>query len=273
MILVGLFIGLLLGLTGAGGSVFAVPILILWMGESFSSASGMALVAVFSSAALGTLTRLKSNQIVWLPVFIFAVFGALFTPLGTMLSSKLNEVLLLGSFCLLVLTIAARQWRSASVKPDSAYALRATVAQSKSRSMPVCGSKALNFSNVRWPCFGRLALLASASGLLTGIYGVGGGFLIVPALIFLLGISIHQAVSSSLPIILLVSGLGAISFMLNNQDRIPDLLMLAAGGILGMALGIPLSALIAGPKLQKLFSVSMVCLAIVLLFGKIFHIT
>ena len=89
ILITGLMVGLVLGLTGAGGSVFAVPMFILFLQLPAQQAMGLSLAVVSVSAFYGTLLRLKSHEIQWLPAAVYALIGAVTAPVG----SKVNQLI------------------------------------------------------------------------------------------------------------------------------------------------------------------------------------
>ena len=255
ILFVGVVIGLVLGLTGAGGSIFAVPLLVLLLDFPVQMAAGLSLSAVCIAALVGVFFRLRARQIEWLPALVFAVIGSAAVPFGGAISQH-------------VCIIALRMWRQASLVPEATASVRAHAPkQAGLGGHAVCGSDALSLKNFRFACFVRVALAAGLTGILSGLYGVGGGFVIVPVLVSLLRMDIHKAVATSLLVIAVVSGVGFASFA-TRTSLDPYLLgLLALGGVLGMMLGLLLSRAIAGPVLQKIFAVMMLLLTLVMLLS------
>ena len=109
----------------------------------------------------------------------------------------------------------------------------------------------------------RLALAGGATGLLSGLFGVGGGFLIVPALILIASLPIRRAVATSLWVIAIISGISLLSHLMAGH-RLPVALtaVFILGGMGGMLSGIALGRHIAGPILQKIFAGMMVAVAV-----------
>ena len=249
---VGIVIGLILGLTGAGGSLFAVPMLSYLLGLTMVEATGIALGAVSASAAFGVWQR-KSVGIVWMPVLIILVTGALLAPLGRWFVGYVSSQLLLGCFSVVGVLVAWQMWRQASHEPADVGEVRAGGDAEGLLLRP----QAL-LTNGYWPSPILLKSLLGGviTGLLSGLLGVGGGFVIVPVLTMLVGLTIKQAVVSSLLIISCVSLSGfAAHWWLHQGIALTTLLLVAAGGVLGMYLGARLSDRVAGPGLQKTFSV------------------
>lgn len=266
LLLIGTLIGLVLGLTGAGGSVFAVPLLMLLAGTPMSSAVGISLGAVAVSTFYGSLRSFFSQDrrqhILWLPGVILAGMGALTAPLGKWLGLQLPELWLLISFNILALAIATRMWLSARKNPDAAKVVRAGNFASTPNPGLLCNFSSNGQFELRPRCVSGLLIGGALVGLLSGLFGVGGGFLIVPLLLLLSPVSMTQAVSTSLLIIAVVSSSGVISHLLMSpQNNWLMFALVAAGGVLGMMLGQAISHKIANALLQKIFAVSLLAVS------------
>lgn len=263
--IIGVLIGLVLGLTGAGGSVFAVPLLVLLLALPINEAVGIALGAVAVSALYGTVNNWRYKTIVWQPSSILVVCGVILVPLGKWLGDQVSSTLLASGFSLLALVIAIRMWRQATLHPEYSEVVRSGHVNPQVLKNPVCRMSPTGEFKWRLPCVGSLVLSGLLVGLLTGLFGVGGGFLIVPLLLFLTGISMQQAVGTSLLIITVVSGVGFVNHALSSREL--DWLMLALislGGIMGMFLGGRLAHKIAGPQLQRVFAIGLVVVSIIM---------
>lgn len=270
---VGIIIGLVLGLTGAGGSIFALPLLILLLNVSPHDAVGIALCAVAVSALFGTLTRIRSGEIEWLPAIMFALIGSLFTPLGAWLNQLIPETIIIIGFLIIVIFVALKMWRQANEKPDDARVSRAQISKkmldANGAYCRMNDKKSFEFGP---RCFAGMFGGASLAGVLSGLFGVGGGFIIVPTLMFLTGISIRQAVATSLVVITAVSSSALLSYYVQGALTLdPILYQVSFGGLLGMLLGILAGKKISGPQLQKGFAICMLILSC-LVIAKHFHL-
>jgi len=270
VLLIGVFIGLVLGLTGAGGSIFAVPLLVLLLSLPVNEAVGIALGAVAVSALYGTVNNWRYKTILWIPALILAVFGALLAPLGKWLGHQVQDTQLIGAFSLLAIVIAARMWRQTIKHPERARVVRSGRISPGEFIKPVCRISPAGQFKWRLPCVGSLVLGGLVVGLLTGLFGVGGGFLIVPLLLFLTQVSMQQAVGTSLLIITVVSGAGFVSYAVTSSELDWQLLgLLSAGGLVGMIIGNLVGHKIAGPQLQRVFAASLVLVAILMMANQL----
>lgn len=252
-LLVGVFIGLVLGLTGAGGSLFAVPLLSVLLGLPLVEATGVALGAVTASAGLGVFQR-EGVGIVWLPVSVVLVGGVALAPVGRWLAGDIHPQVLLVGFSVLVLWVAARMWRHAAAA-ESSSVIRA---QGNNEDLTTTPKPLL--INGYWPSpiLMKSIVAGMVTGLLSGLLGVGGGFVIVPILTLIVGLTMSQAVASSLLIICFVSGSGFMAhWWLHGGLDLQVLMMVSVGGLAGMLLGARLAKRMAGPKLQRLFSLML----------------
>ncbi|HMW72657.1 MAG TPA: TSUP family transporter, partial [Cellvibrionaceae bacterium] len=127
LLLIGLAIGLILGLTGAGGSVFAVPLLMLLAGTPMLEATGIALGAVAAASLFGSLRNRASGMILWVPGLLLAATGMLSAPIGKWLALQTPPQVLILSFNALAVLIALRMGYSAAVNPEQAQVVRASV--------------------------------------------------------------------------------------------------------------------------------------------------
>lgn len=269
-LVIGLIIGLVLGLTGAGGSVFAVPLLILLGGLSVNEAIGLSLGAVAISALYGSLHNWRGQQILWTPALILAATGALLAPVGKWVGNGLPETGLLVGFNLLAVAIAVRMWLSARRDPDSARVVRAGDFSQSDKPELLCRLGPAGKFELRPRCITGLVVGGAIVGMLSGLFGVGGGFLIVPLMLFLSQVGMAQAVATSLLIITAISSVGFISHLgFSYSAGVPvdwvALGWIALGGVAGMFVGQKISRFIANALLQQLFAASLVILALITL--------
>ena len=270
-LVVGSVIGVVLGLTGAGGSVLAVPLLIFAVSLPPNIAVALSLATVFVAASIGVATRLRHKEIVWMPAVFFAAGGMLFAPVGVGLAPHIPTSIHMSSFALIMLVIAIRMLVQSIRSPEATNVVRARSDGSKEVSNPICPLSDSNRLEPRFKCISLLALSGALTGVLSGIYGVGGGFLIVPILTAVTQLNMRHAVGTSLFVITLISGMGFLSYLVNQPS---ELLLenqvswiVISGAVCGMLVGTLLSRRIAGPRLQQIFVAAIFTMAVFTLFN------
>ena len=258
---VGLVIGGILGLTGAGGAAFALPLLVLLIGLPVQQAIGLSLATVALSAGYGAMRRLNSGDIFWWAVLCLGLGGVIAAPAGKYLATFLPDAWLLTGFTLLSLGIAAHMWRRCIASAGTASA-------TPGNALFSFGADGCFQPQAR--SVGALAVSGLGVGSLSGLFGIGGGFLVVPLLHGLIGVSLRQAMASSLLIITLVSSAGFATHMaLSPATDWVLLSQLGAGATAGMYLGSRVAERCSPTMLQKVFAVSLMILAVSTL-GKVF---
>lgn len=262
----GLVVGFALGLTGGGGSVFAVPLLVYGLGVPAHEAVVVSLAAVGATAFGGGLARWRDGQAEYRIAVIFGLSGFVGAPLGAWLNPKLPETALLAGFALLMLAVALRMWRQASRRPEETRIVRAGADPGDDNAGPACRYDPAGRLQFTSRCAARLALAGSATGLLSGLFGVGGGFLIVPALVLVASLPMRRAVATSLWVIAIISAIGLFSHVIaGHRLDVAITTGFVLGGLAGMIIGIAVGRRIAGPVLQKLFAGMIVAVAMFIL--------
>lgn len=259
-VLFGIIVGLSLGLTGGGGSIFAVPLLVYGIGVPLLQAVPLSLVAVALTALIGAVQTIRERLLVWQPALVFCVGGMLGAPLGVTFARHMQETWLISGFALLAVVVGVYMWRRALADPESASVVRANVHGADEG--PVCRLTPTGEFRFGAPCAMVLSLGGVGAGILSGLFGVGGGFIIVPLLAFITRMGIHRAVAASLVIISVVGLTGAVTALWHGDIPWGMLLPFIAGGAAGMLSGRVLASRIAGDKLQKIFAGAIILLGI-----------
>jgi uncharacterized membrane protein YfcA len=258
-LVIGLVIGLVLGLTGAGGSVFAVPLLLIFASLPMSEASGIALGAVAASALYGSVSNIRHRRVLWLPALLLGAGGVLGAPAGQYLAAAVPELWLQISFLALALMIAVRMYRQAQRNPQQAAVVRAGAFTDTDAGAALCRFSPSGRLQLRPPCIASLGASGLIVGVLSGVFGVGGGFLIVPLLLGLSQLTMRQAVATSLVIIAAISSAGFMGYWHRSAALDWPLLgLIALGGVLGMVAGQHISRHINNAMAQKIFAVALV---------------
>ncbi len=266
----GIVVGLALGLTGGGGSNFAVPLLIFAVGLTPSQAIPASLAAVAVIAAAGAVHAIKSQLIFWQPTIVFALASMLGAPLGLKLAQVVDSRVIVIGFAVLALLVGSSMWWRALFHPDQSSVVRAQPERMPDDSGLVCRLAQDGQLRFSAPCSIALAAAGILTGLLAGFFGVGGGFIIVPALMFITRMGIHGAVATSLIVIALTGLTGAAYAASQGSILWMVLLPFMGGGLLGMLIGRNTAHFIAGPRLQKFFAVTVVLMATSMLIRTVY---
>ncbi len=192
----GLVVGGLLGLVGGGGSILAVPALVYGVGLQLAAAIPTSLVVVGASSAVAVLPRLRGG-VNWRLAVIIGAAGTATAYLGTYVNRLLDSKVLLLAFAVIMVFAGIRMMLP---------------------SRTAGGSCALPGGGIHWrSCLPKAIATGAVVGFLTGLLGVGGGFLIVPALTLVLGLPMAVTVGTSLVIIVINSIAGFAAHLGNLQ--------------------------------------------------------
>jgi uncharacterized membrane protein YfcA len=254
-LVLGAIVGAVLGLTGAGGGILAVPALVAGMGWPMQQATPVALVAVAGSAAIGALEAFRQRLVRYRAALFMAAVGVPLTSLGVRLAHALPQRVLLALFATVMLVVAGRLLSQALRRG------RPNQAESRFR----VGHINPNTGRLVWSWTTGIALAATGAltGLMTGLLGVGGGFIIVPMLRKVTNVSMHGIVATSLMVIALVGSGGAVATVLHGAPLPLELtlwfgLATAAGMVAGRLASHRLSAL----HVQVGFGGVLICVAL-----------
>jgi len=233
----GVAIGLALGLVGGGGSILAVPVLVYVLGEPVKEATTASLAIVGTTALVGAAANARVGRVRGRIAVAFGFGGAAGAVAGTALNRLADPHLLLVAFALVML--------------GSAYAmLRRARAEDRGETP----------ASVR-----RLAVLivplGVAVGVLTGFFGVGGGFVIVPALVLLLGLPMPVAIGTSLLVIALTSAAALTAHLASGSIDWPVVIVLTAAAIVGTLAGAASGRRLSGARLTQLFAAMIIAVA------------
>ena len=257
----GCIIGFALGLTGGGGGVFAVPLLVYGLGFAPREAVGISLASVGGTALAGVVPRLWRSEVELRTGLLFAVAGMIGAPVGSYLSTLFPETVLLVMFGCLMLVVAWRMWAKTR-NPQLATGVCASESQAAA-DRSACQRDESGTLRMTSKCARLLVLVGLLTGVLSGMFGVGGGFVIVPALVLFSGMEIHRAVGTSLLVIFLISISGVTSYVAAGRElSLETIMQFLIGGLVGIWFGGLVARKLKGPTLQKVFAIAVVLVAV-----------
>lgn len=240
-LLLGLVIGVLLGLLGGGGSILAVPALLYGVGMPLAAAVPTSLLVVGASSATAVVPRLRTGAVQWRIAAVFGLAGAGTAFAGAAVNRQLPPWTVLVGFSVLMVAAAVRMLRQ---QPKTG------------------GDCALPGGGVNWrSCLPKAIAAGAAVGFLTGLFGVGGGFLIVPALVLLLGLPMTKAVGTSLMIIVLNSAAGFAAYLGSIEIDYRLVIAFAAPAILGALIAGRLAHRVSATHLRRGFAYLVLAVA------------
>ncbi len=255
--LLGVLVGLILGLTGAGGGILAVPALVFGMGWSMQQAAPVALIAVAGGAAVGAAEGLRKRLVRWRAALLMAGAALPCTGLGLQLAHRLPQTWLSGLFAAAMLLVSVRLLRGGRHPGEHQAEHTLTLARIDQKTGRIQWT---------WPTAALIAGIGALTGFATGLLGVGGGFIVVPLLRRYSGVSMHGIVATSLLVIAAVSSGGIVLALLHGAVIPPLATAWFAGATAGgMLLGRRLSRRLSAAQVQRGFAVVLALVAIGLL--------
>ena len=241
-LVLGFSIGLSLGLMGGGGSLLTVPALVYLVGQTPQTAVTTSLAIVGANSLMGASFHRSQHTLNWKVALTFGGAGMLVAYLSAGLSKMMPGASLMIAFAILMLLVGGLMLKRAN---------KVSVELSEPRPLPV--------------------VIASGAGvgLMTGILGVGGGFLIVPALVMLVGLPMQMAVGTSLIIIAMNSLAGFLGHARDGSLNMTLTSIFTLAGLVGTFAGARLNKRLPAEKLQKAFAWFVIMLALFLLYDNL----
>lgn len=248
-IAVGLLIGLSLGALGGGGSILTVPALVYLLDQTPHAATTGSLLIVGVTALVGMAAHWHSGRVRVGQGVVFGVLGVAGAYAGSRLSANIDPNLLLTGFAILVIGAAIAMLRRTRRKQAPAVTSTCKWPSPVPR-LNLCRSV-------------RVLAAATVVGLLTGLFGVGGGFVIVPALVLALGFSMPVAVGTSLLVIAINSAV-ALAVRMGEHTHLdwPLLALFTVTAIGGSLVGNRVASKVDAAKLATAFSLLLVAVAL-----------
>lgn len=238
----GLLIGCVVGAVGGGGAILALPVLIYVLGEPVGPASAASLVVVAIAAAVGAGSLARDGQVCWRLALTFSLPSSAGSLLGAIGNRFISGPALILSFVPVMLVAAFAMWHRAGAASAEAADPGPAIS------------------------IGQIAIAGLGVGLLTGFFGVGGGFVIVPVLTLWFGLGFRRAVATSLVIITITGAAALASHLLAGAELdISITAALAGATALGALIGTAIAQRLPQEALGRAFALVVTAVAIFLL--------
>ncbi len=241
-LIAGLISGVALGLTGGGGSILGVPLLVYLVGIEMHLAIGTSLIAVGIAALVSSLHHMKEGHVIFRTALLMSAASIPGVYAGSCLNRLVSGNVLLILFAILMIAIGINMLRTARVQHEGEHRTEVWL----------------------------ILTLGAVVGLLSGFLGVGGGFLIVPALLWGANMKMHDAVGTSLFIIFINGVAGMLSYHI--QGRPVDYyvtFIFVIGGLIGGIAGSKIALSLSTKALKYSFSALVFILAAYILANTI----
>jgi uncharacterized membrane protein YfcA len=253
LMLIGLMVGIILGLTGAGGGILAIPALMFSQGWSVTQAAPIGLIAVTCAAIVGAIEGLIRKLVRYKAALWIAFIGIMVTPFGIKASHVLPAKYLMIVFAITMFVVAIRLLiPKATKETHDAYC----------HMNPDTG-------RLHWTPKTVIILgcVGALTGFLTGLLGVGGGFVLVPVLRKTTDISVHSIVATSLMVIALVGSGGIVSNLLQHYTfQLNIALPFIIACVIGMFSGRQLIHFFSAQSVQRIFASFVISIAILMIY-------
>jgi uncharacterized membrane protein YfcA len=238
-------IGLSLGLLGGGGSILTVPALVYLAGVDTKQAIAMSLFVVGVTAAVGLVPHARAGRVQWRTGLLFGAAGMAGAYAGGRLAAYVPGTVLLAAFAVMMIVTAVAMIRRRNAAPREPH--------SHPARRPI----------------GKILAEGVAVGLATGLVGAGGGFLVVPALVLLGGLSMPAAIGTSLLVIAMKSGAGLAGYLASVSIDWPLTLAITALAVAGSLAGARLTGKVDPDTLRRAFGWFVIVMGAGVLAGQV----
>jgi len=247
-LVLGIFVGILMGLTGAGGGILSVPLLVFFLHLRVAEAAPIALTAIAISAGVGAFLGFKSNLLRYKAAGFMAIIGLVLSPAGLWLAQRIPNHPLLILFSCTLFFVSARLYLEArreilGIKPPA-------------QKPPPCLINP-EHGKLTWnvPCARALLFSGGLAGFLSGLLGVGGGFIIVPALKRYTNLPVQSIVATSLGVLAIISSGSAVVSAATGNLALDIAVPFSLGALGGLLMGRGLGKKLSGPRVQQVFAI------------------
>ncbi len=258
-----------LGALGGGGSILAVPALVYAAGQDPKSATTTSLVLVTITALIGIIPHWRAGRVRFTAGAVFGLAGVGGSLLGSAWNEAVDADVLLLAFSVLMLVAAFAMWRRQARQvpaddpppADSGPALRSVGAAAATGAPTGAPRTATATGRLDASTAAKVVVAGSFIGLLTGFFGVGGGFVIVPALVLALGFTMPEAVGTSLLVIAVNSTVALTTRLPSGSVEWATVVPFTVASLIGVFVGSRLASTRDPRFLQKWFVILLVVVA------------
>ena len=265
-IVVGVCVGIIVGLLGAGGGILSVPILVYLLGQSPHNAAAGSLLIVGATSLIALIGRRK--EVHWKQGTVFGVLSIAGSFIGSFLNSLVSANLLMYLFSALLVIVAGLMFRKAAKEKNAAGGKSQIVSPNTDVNEQVCnktsqGNENSQRHNSRLHHWITIIIAAVLIGVLTGFFGVGGGFAVVPALTLIMHFDMKEASATSL-LVMIIASLAGLAARTGTAIQIDYLSVLpfAFASMIGGPIGASLTRKAKSTTLAFLFAILLLLVAV-----------
>jgi hypothetical protein len=255
----GFLIGLSLGALGGGGSILAVPALVYAAGQDAKAATTTSLVLVTITALIGIIPHWRAGHVRLAAGTVFGLAGIGGSLVGSAWNESVDADVLLLAFSVLMLVAAYAMWRRLQRQAAAPAARSVGAAAASPEQLSTEANTSVRFDLATAV---KVVIAGSLIGLLTGFFGVGGGFVIVPALVLALGFSMPDAVGTSLIVIAVNSTVALATRLPSGSIEWATVIPFTIASLIGVFVGSRLASTRDPSFLQRWFVILLVVVAL-----------
>lgn len=265
-IVVGVCVGIIVGLLGAGGGILSVPILVYLLGQSPHNAAAGSLLIVGATSLIALIGRRK--EVHWKQGTVFGVLSIAGSFIGSFLNSLISANLLMYLFSGLLVIVAGLMSRKAAKEKNAAGGKPQTMSPNTDANEKVCNKNTRGKENSQRPNsrlhhWITIIVAAVLIGVLTGFFGVGGGFAVVPALTLIMHFDMKEASATSL-LVMVIASLAGLAARMGTAIQIDylNVLPFAFASMIGGPIGASLTRKAKSTTLTFLFALLLLLVAV-----------
>lgn len=262
----GLLVGLVMALTGAGGGVLAVPLLVFTTGLAVQEVSPIGLLAVGLAATLGAILGLRAGEVRYKAASLMGFVGLLFSPIGFWVAQRVDTQVLGLAFSVVLLWVALNAFRGAA---NSELNVIDAPPDGEKSNCPCIRNPATGRFIWTWPCARALMFSGAVAGFLSGLLGVGGGFVLVPALQRFTNLTVQSVTVTSLAVIAIVSTFGVLNSVSAGAFNYEIGITFSAAALTGMLGGRMISNKLPGAHLKRAFGAMCIVVSVLMVLKNI----